>query len=234
MLSNAYCMAIWNERMQQCISETGRSWSDLAKHCGVSRAAVSGWKSGSTQSLDHDNLLKAASFFGVSPDWLAGRSNVKSRVSNLQLVRDEPGDDDVAIPQYQTVDLAAGDGVENDDHQRPSDYVTFKRSWILKKGYNIDELCVVYARGDSMEKRVQHGDVVLIRTDAKDIKDDRVYALLYGREARLKRIRVRANGNIGLISDNDPDGTRSEEISSDTLEQLTIIGQAVWVGGDLS
>lgn len=44
---------------------------DLAKACGVSAPAVSEWLSGATKKLAGDNLMRAARYLNVSPDWLA-------------------------------------------------------------------------------------------------------------------------------------------------------------------
>lgn len=42
----------------------------LAKVAGVTRAAVSQWENGDTKSLEGGNLMRAAQFLGVRPNWL--------------------------------------------------------------------------------------------------------------------------------------------------------------------
>lgn len=56
------------------------SQSDLARRCGVTRAAVSLWMSGSTHTLEGANLTRAALALWVNAHWLAsgeGRPSVQ-------------------------------------------------------------------------------------------------------------------------------------------------------------
>lgn len=43
----------------------------LAKACGVAPPSVSGWRTGDSKSLAGSNLLAAAKYLGVRPEWLA-------------------------------------------------------------------------------------------------------------------------------------------------------------------
>lgn len=43
----------------------------LAEACGVAPPSVSGWRTGDSKSLEGSNLLAAAKFLGVRPEWLA-------------------------------------------------------------------------------------------------------------------------------------------------------------------
>ena len=47
------------------------SGRELAKACGVAAPSVSGWRTGSSKSLEGSNLLAAAKRLGVRPEWLA-------------------------------------------------------------------------------------------------------------------------------------------------------------------
>lgn len=63
---------------------------DLAKSCGVSAPAVSEWLSGATKKLAGDNLMRAARYLDVSPDWLASgkgpmRPQRKSQAGNSEI-----------------------------------------------------------------------------------------------------------------------------------------------------
>lgn len=223
------------QRIQQEMDKLGLKDVHLANKVGVSKSTVGHWTDVRRKpiNISSENLLKLADVFDVSPEWITGRSQVRKRAENIGLVRDHAEDDDVHIAQYQDFSAAAGHGVINNEHQRPTEYVTFKRSWLNRKCLVADECCVIYADGESMADRVQSGDVVLVNCSDKTPVDGRIYVFLYAGVARLKRIMIRASGNIVLISDNDPDGTLREEISTDTFEELDMIGRAIWVGGDL-
>ena len=44
---------------------------DLAAACGVAAASVSDWRNGETQTIEGQNLIRAAEFLGVRAKWLA-------------------------------------------------------------------------------------------------------------------------------------------------------------------
>jgi len=222
-------------RLSEALAHSKKSQADISRATGVTTAGVNLWfkeDGKKTVTLKHDNLLLVAECLEVSVEWLTGKSTVRHPVSNMSLVSDYVDGAHTQIAQYDT-ETSAGFGNEVSEPLKPSDYVTFKTSWLKKKGYIAENMCVIYVRGDSMENRIQDGDVVLIRRDRRKLIDGRIYALNYSGLARLKRVVSRANGNILLVSDNDPDGTRREEITPDTFDQLNLIGEAVWVGGDL-
>ena len=68
----------------------------LAKACLVSTASVSAWLSGDTKTIEAGNLLAAAKFLDVDPDWLGRGIGVKMRRTVWRV--EEPQ------PQYLTDD----------------------------------------------------------------------------------------------------------------------------------
>lgn len=224
-------------RLALALEESDKTQADLARACGISTAGVSNWfKDDGKKYIDlkSSNLENAAECLNVSERWLTGKSNNRRpEVSNIRLVRDFPDVTDIQVMAYRDAEFAAGSGATDVD-ETPGEYVTFKASWIKRKGFMVESLRVIYVRGDSMSPRIQDGDAVLIRTDQTELMDDRIYAFNFSGLARLKRIIRRSNGNIVLKSDNDPDGDLREELTPETFDQLRIIGKAVWVGGDLA
>jgi transcriptional regulator with XRE-family HTH domain len=58
-------------RLQEAFNRKGGTKKAFAEAVGVSPPAVNDWFSGKTQSIDGKNLIKAADYLGVSPEWLA-------------------------------------------------------------------------------------------------------------------------------------------------------------------
>ena len=117
------------ERIRGDMDRLGLSKAELSRRCKVSKPTVGAWLDGSTLDINGKNLVTLASVLGVSEAWLQGKSSVRERIGNLHLVKDVPDDDDVQIPQFN-VAVAAGNGIPTEDHEMPTDYVTFKKSWI--------------------------------------------------------------------------------------------------------
>lgn len=48
-----------------------KSQAALARACGIKAPSVHDWLSGKTKAIEGQNLLSAAKFLGVAPEWLA-------------------------------------------------------------------------------------------------------------------------------------------------------------------
>jgi transcriptional regulator with XRE-family HTH domain len=63
-------MSEWGSRIQKRRVELGYSQTDLARGVGIRPASVNDWESGRTKAIDGANLLKAARFLQVDPEWV--------------------------------------------------------------------------------------------------------------------------------------------------------------------
>lgn len=220
----------------------------LAETCGITYEAVRQWFTGSTTNIEAKHLAAIANKYDSTLEWLIsgkGEMNNDSVVNYLI----EPGkvrvlkniDDDIGespfidIPYYRETHLSAGNGsvVEIEEE---TDRLTFQRSWLQKMSLKPENLVVVRCKGDSMEPRIQDGDIVLINTqyhDIRNVEDRGVYAINYAGEAKIKRLVKRFDGNLVIRSDNPSPNYLDEIVTEELADQLKIIGKAVWVGGML-
>lgn len=83
-------------RLRELLEERDITQPVLAKAIGVSRQSVGQWKNGKTVP-DILDLRKIAHFFGVSTDYLIGRSNVQTKVLELKSVCDKTGLSDKSV-----------------------------------------------------------------------------------------------------------------------------------------
>lgn len=153
---------------------------DFAKMLGVSQATVSGWESEKYQP-DRDTLIKIASYFDVSVDYLIGNSPVKKEKKK-----------GVQIPVLGEV--RAGypmEAVENIIDYEEIDEETARRG----------EFFALRIKGDSMEPRFVEGDVVIVRKQQTADSGDIVVALVNGDSATIKKLKRHQNG-ITLVPSN--------------------------------
>lgn len=66
---------MFSDRLRCLRKDRGLTQQQLATHLGVSRSSVSGYENGRTIEPDHATLVRIADFFGVSTDYLLGRTH---------------------------------------------------------------------------------------------------------------------------------------------------------------
>lgn len=75
-------MSTLSERILLCLETPGKTQSGVARACGIKGSSVSAWISGKTKKIEGANLLRAADYFGVNPEWLAtGRGPMRQTMA---------------------------------------------------------------------------------------------------------------------------------------------------------
>ncbi len=221
----------------------GRSGSvlALAQAAEVSDSSVHLWLGGSEPS--REKLVRLADAAGVTVEWLAaGRGPMRADLlpEGYALVRRYKGESGV---EYHGVDFLA-----------------LKKDWIqsLPGSPIADALFLMEADGDAMAPYIQSGDLILINTSDRDLRDG-VWALMAPiaglteislsgiPRILLRRIRAEGGGNFRLFCDNKdfeslPGQTvRSAKrkgvvggdlvaIVSDEKRIFGVIGRVIWKG----
>jgi transcriptional regulator with XRE-family HTH domain len=121
-------MSTLSDRLNAALTGPPRlSQADLARACGVKPPSVSDWISGKTKRLSGSNLLAAARFLGVNPEWLASGKGPR-----------EPGPD----TSSQSVSLdeqrmrEAAQFLEELFHQHGKEFVASERVGLLLAVYS--------------------------------------------------------------------------------------------------
>lgn len=81
--------------------------------------------------------------------------------------------------------------------------IPFARAWVRHiTSSPPDELYWAKARGNSMEPNISDGDVVLIDRSQTDGLGDLYWAIAYGQNGMVKRLRPMPDGSVKILSDN--------------------------------
>lgn len=198
-----------NDRIRIALADkNGGNQSEMARFVGVSPQAVQKWVSGVTEPRG-DNLRRTAEYLGVTEAFLrygSEQSNVLPG-SFTPVVEHDPDDPDFVEIKKVKLKLSAGitgfESIPAQDDGRP---ITFRKEWLLKKGYSASRLIAVGVKGESMEPTMSDGDTVVINTADTVLKDGATYAINYDGEDIIKRM-VKDFGRWFLVSDN-PDQKR--------------------------
>ena len=238
-------MSTLQERIDTILQATSWSVGKLAQICDVSSTAVPQWKNGPTKSLKAGPASKLAAATGFNALWSAegeGLPGAGPTTASPEVIRlkarpvlawetpdDLPDGEFVFVPLLN-VRLSAGHGAEQveicSDETRP---LAFRADWMHEMHLKPRHLLAMWATGDSMESRIQHGDALVVDRTQTQVVDGGVFALWYEGGERVKRLYSLPGGRLRITSDNPRYGPI--ELSPDELEHVRIIGRVVHVAG---
>jgi transcriptional regulator with XRE-family HTH domain len=208
-------------------------------------AHLCGWKTQGTVNqylngripLNLSSLHKFADVMGVGPEVISPDLAAEARGISVRYAYtpgaptitathpdDEPRDDSVYIPESR-IEFSAGNGrtaqYELVEEQEPA---TYRLSWFQKYGINPDHVRRFRVSGDSMEPMLFAKDTILVNLDETKIVDNKLYAIRYGDELRVKYLRRLIDGTLVLRSVNP--AYDDEKISAELVdEHISIIGR---------
>lgn len=192
------------ELVKKLTEEQGMSMSELARRVGTAKSAISRYFKG-TREFPLNKVGEFASALHTTPDFLLGMEYEPQTPQGLQ------------IPVLGTV--AAG--IPISAVEDILDYEEIPLAW-----QNQGEFFALKIKGDSMEPRMESGDVVIVKQQSDASSGDTVIVLVNGDDATCKKLEKTENG-IMLVSTNPkypPMFFTKEEIQT---KPVVILGKVV-------
>lgn len=171
-------------RLKQLRKEKNINQRELAKYLKVAPSTISMYENGQREP-NFEVLEVLADFFNVDMNYLLGKTD-----KTTKLIIDKP--QGLKIPVLGTV--AAG--IPISAVEDILDYEEVPESW-----ENQGEFFALKIKGDSMEPRMESGDVVIVKQQPDANSGDTVIVLVNGDDATCKRLQKTDNG-IMLVSTN--------------------------------
>ena len=208
---------IINEKLKARRIELGLTMAEVAKIVGVSEATVSRWESGNIGNMKRDRIALYAKALQVSPTYIMGMedatappedfSELYEKYPNIKPIKK------VKIPMLGNI--ACGEPTFADEEHE---------TYIETDGRIQADFCLTCA-GDSMEPKMQSGDIVFIRKQ-EAVDDGQIAAVLIEDEATLKRVYYdKANNVLQLVAENPK--YRPLVYSGEQLNSIRILGKAI-------
>lgn len=229
-------MSTLKERLEELMNEYGlMTQQDLAVFAGVSKGLVGQWFKGDT-GLGKKPLIAFEQKTRFSTRWLADGIGEKyknrSIEPNAHVIgtvdawdsRTPLADDDVEVPFFKEIHLAAGNGFADDIADYNGYKLRFSKSTLRRHGINPADVVCVSADGNSMEPVFPDGATLGINTADKTIKDGKIYAINHGGLLRTKILQKLPDNKIRIKSYNIAEFDDEEADLSD----ITIIGRVFW------
>lgn len=190
--------------------EKDKTQQDMCNDLGWKKGTVSAWVNG-TRMPKMDKIDIMCKYFGCE------RDDLLFDAREMKMMRS------VSIPVYARV--AAGIPLEASEE-------IVDREEIPKKWTEFGDYYGLRIRGDSMQPRIEEGDVVIVRKQATADDGQTVIALVNGNDAVCKKLKVYKDG-IALVS-NNPIYAPMYFSTSDTQDiPVRIIGRVVEIRGKL-
>lgn len=212
-------------RIDERLKKLGISQAELARRVKVSQPTINALIKGGNTGSKH--LHRIAAELETSPAWLAGETDDDAPVTVAPSALDALAEKmDLAIVPELELGYSMGGGAVFDQYEQRG-IVPFQRAWLrsMMRGA-IADLFVARGEGDSMQPTILDGDIVLIDTAQRDIRQqDRIWAISYGDLGMIKRVRRTPQGNYLLLSDNP-----SVPPVDCADEEMHVVGRVIWIG----
>lgn len=218
------------------IADLYESRKQAAQAAGVALSTLQRWIAEEGMPA-FDSLARLAMGKGVSLDWVAtGTGSMYVAAAQAQELEQPrlpaaPQQSDTElyayIPLYDAR-CSAGHGAWN-ERARVLTYLAFTRYSLRKKGLHPERLSCLRADGDSMTGLIDDEDTVMIDESRNVFGGEGVYVILLNDHLYAKRLQREFDGSIRIISHNKE--YKDLIVPKERLDELQIIGRAVWAGG---
>lgn len=146
----------FKDRLVKLRKELSLTQEEFAQKIGYTRTAISAWEIGRNEPSNADTV-KIADFFGVSTDYLLGKTDLRNAVVSIS-----------KIPILGTVKA----GYDWLAEENIIDYLTIKEHLP-----NVEEYYALRITGDSMLPLLSEGDLVIVH-DQDDVESGQTAVVL--------------------------------------------------------
>lgn len=223
----------FNEKLRSTRKALGLTQQDIADIFGIKSVNISDWENEKTMPeasrlplLAKKLGLSISELMGEEPGKLSRRDVYTPGAPTITATHpdEEPRDDTVYISESR-IEFSAGNGrtaqYELVEDQEPA---TYRLSWFQKYSINPDRVRRFRVSGDSMEPMLFAKDTILVNLDETRIVDNKMYAIRYGDELRVKYLRRLIDGTLVLRSVNP--AYDDEKVAPELVEEhISVIGR---------
>lgn len=135
--------------------------------------------------------------------------------------------DDVAVPLYKEVELAAGDG-NCDVPEITGRVIRLSRSTLRAAGVEPENAIAAQVSGYSMARLILDGATIGIDIGTKEVFDGSIYALRHDGLLRVKYLYRIPGGGLRLRSENSEEYPDEFYSVDEVAESITVIGFVFW------
>lgn len=222
----------WKDLAKARMKERKITQEGLAEMLGVTQGAVAHWMSGRREP-DLQTLARLLDALGLPPLQIGSgeRPKVEANAEMIGMMsawdNSTPlGDDEVAIPLYKEVEMAAGGGA-TEVIEVPGRLLRFAKSTLREAGVLEQNAACATINGRSMERLIMDGATIGIDRGTTNIVDGEIYAFDQDGMLRVKYLYRTPGGGLRIRSEND-DEYPDEFLNAEEMGGLRILGWVFW------
>lgn len=209
------------ENLRKLRKQANLTMKQLGKIIGAAESTISLYEKGSREP-DNATLKKLADYFGVSVDYLLGRTDKKE---SDPFEEKYPSEDIFYLPIYATVAAGFNKYINENDFDGEMQEVPTS----IARGHRKDDLFVFEVMGDSMIPKFLPGDrVLVVRTSSVDSGDTAIISYNGYEEGTIKKVQYEPGCDyVDLIPANpkyDP-----IRLQGDDLETCRVVGKVIYL-----
>lgn len=213
----------FHSRLEELVSEHS-SANAFSTKVGIGNSLIRKYLAGAMPGIDKAAQIAAAT--GVRLEWLITGKGPKGLNPDESQLNTELSTQLAWVPRLD-VQASAGKGsfVISEDI---IETIGFQKNWLHRRGINQKYARALTVRGDSMEPTLRDDDLLVVDTSINEIRDNALYVVVLGGLVLVKRVQLKRNGSLTLISDNDK--FAPEEVPATEADTLQIAGRVMWFG----
>lgn len=204
--------ARFSQRLNELIAASGKSAAAVARDLGISKQALSTWRTG-IRTPKPPTLKTLARYFRVSVDWLTGDGAAQADADAIELAGAFPVGPQKRVPiigtvraGYNGVAYEEFEGVDFADVGSPEDYFYLR------------------VTGDSMAPQINAGELALVRKQDDVESGEIAVVVIGGDEGTIKKV-LKRDRNLVLQPFN-PDYPARVFIGRE-MNEVRIVGKVV-------
>jgi phage repressor protein C with HTH and peptisase S24 domain len=245
----------FKDRIKAARKYAGLNQTELAERSGMTQTSISDLERGKSQSTSFvAQIAKACRVSAMwlatgertmipqgpngetslEKGWLDMSDQTVPAESNAELIgtmsawdsKTPLGDDEVAIPLYKEVELAAGGGA-TEVIEVPGRLLRFAKSTLREAGVQEANAVCATIKGRSMERLIMDGATIGIDTGTTHIEDGEIYAFDQDGMLRVKYLYRLPGGGVRVRSEND-DEFPDETLTAEQFASIRMLGWVFW------
>ncbi|MGF7147060.1 phage repressor protein C with HTH and peptisase S24 domain [Sphingomonas zeicaulis] len=213
--------------LDAAIRARGEDYASLSRMLGRNSAYIQQYiKRGTPRRLGEEERRKLAAYLGVPEVELGGPTERSATAAPAEAATRGGAEFDMILVPRLAIGASAGPGAIAGE-ERIRDRMPFPAPWLRQVGSSPAALSVIRVEGDSMLPTLGNGDDILVDAgDAAGRLRDGIYVLRLDEALQVKRLALRPDGGIDVLSDN----RQYRDWLNIAADRIGIVGRVLWVG----